>query len=611
MGLFGSLYTSSSGMAAASVGTQNVSENVANMSTIGYKRSDTAFADILGSTKSDGGVGSSGAVAATKITRAGQQGQIQQTGSSLDASIIGKGFFPVSRDLIGESFAYTRNGQFSEFAVRATADAQALVTENTGEQAFLRNSAGFYLYGWPVDIDGNVTSGTDTSSLQPIEVGSIQSQALATTTMNIGVNLDASEADYNPQVLGQTLPVSNQGLHFNRSITVYDSTGGEHPVTFQYRKISGPMAQFTSNRGIELTPTDALVDPAGNTPGILNGDTLTISDGTETLTVNFVTAPADPLANEASTITEMNNLINSFTGTGTTQLFNASLTSSGEFIVRSINPSSSLDISASSASVLGNTGFDIPTDPVDGDYVYDPDQDISAAATATDIYPDQDSFPALSNTTDPNVHGWWEVTVLIPDPADPTGGNSVIQTQGLLNFDGSGGLNAASGAETLDLGIVDFDSGGTGDEVTLTVNMDRMTQFSGNYDVLQADQNGAPVGERTGIYISEGGFVKAQFSNGVEINIYQIPLATFANPEGLNAISGTAFTESAASGGVTLGAAETNGAGSINGSTLENSNVDLGSEMSYLIIYQRTFGLNSQVINAIDEMTQNLSQLKR
>lgn len=607
MGLFGSLFTSSSGMLAASRGTQVVSENVSNMTTIGFKKSDTSFRSLVSGNSFNSDLNKGGGVTATKLLRATNQGQVQQTQSSLDAGITGNGFFAVSQGLTGDEFVYTRNGQFSEYAVRSTPDAQGLVTENDGEQTFLRNSAGFFLYGWPIDVSGNVASGTGTDSLQPVEISTFQTSALATTEINIAANLDAAETDYNPQLLGQQLPVDNRPSHFARSVGVFDANGTEHPVTFEYRKITGPMAQFTSNTGTALNLNSALVDPTGSTPAILNGDTLNISNGAETLNVTFVNAPADTSLNQAATIQDLRTVINNFTDAASAQQFNASISDNGQLLVQSIDPSAQLNISASSATVLGGGGLNIPVDPVDADYIYEPDYDI---VSDTGVYANQGDFPTITNTTNPNTQGWWEVSVRIPDPAAPASGATVVQSQGLLNFNGDGTLNA-DGPASINLPTIDFDLATTGDELALNVDIARTSQFAGAYNVISADQNGAGIGTRTGVFIGDNGVVKAEFSNGTVIDVYQIPLATFPSPDQLDPRSGTVFGETVSSGEVTLGLPGENGAGLINQATLENSNVDLGNEMSTLIVFQRSFGLNSQVINAIDEMTQNLAQLKR
>jgi flagellar hook protein FlgE len=606
MGLFGSLFTSTSGMMAAARGTQVTSQNVANMSTVGYKRSDTAFKDIVANslftTKNVGG-----GVEASKLLRASQQGSIQQTSSTLDAGITGNGFFVVRKSFTpgGESF-YTRNGQFGEFVDRES--------QNT----YLRNSAGFFLYGWQVDTDGNtIGGGNDPSSLVPIEVGLFQTQSVPTSRIDLSLNLDAADRAINPHRLvpAQTLPVSAQPASFSRAVTVYDNLGGQHQVEFQFRKITGPMAQFVTNRNVPFANADVMVDnPSGPTPAITAGDTFTIANSAETLTLTFVNGAADLSLNQVNTVQDLRNVINNFTNASGQRQFEARIDRNGQLLVQSVLPSETLDVSASAPALLGSTGFNLIPDPVDGDYSYAPFYDIAGGAAAP--YDDQGDFPAFANTANPNTQGWWEVTLMIPDPANPTGGNMVELRRGLLNFDGNGRLNGvpdANGNMTINLNSapVDFDISITGDELPITVNITNFSQFANTYNVIQAGQNGAPIGQRTGIAIDNDGFVVMSFSNGQKVPIYRIPLATFINPDGLIEQSGTIFSLSERSGLPELNAAGTGGAGFINGSTLENSNVDIAGEFSDLIIHQRMFGLNSKVISTIDEMTQNLVRLKR
>jgi len=602
MSFFGSLYASTSGMMAASRATQTTSQNVANMTTVGYKKSDTSFADIVANSLYSSPSGQSGGVGATDLLRASQQGSVQQTGSRLDASVSGKGFFAVkqSADGLGDTL-YTRNGQFGEF-----------VDSQSGD-TFLRNSAGFYLYGWAVDSDGVGGGGTDPASLVAMNLSGFDTQVQATSRVDLGINLDAAEDDYNPYRAGQPLPVDpSQAANFSRSVTVYDTQGAPRNVEFQFRKISGPMAQFVTDKGNPYNYTDTLVDNLnGPTPGIADGDSLTLANGAESLTLNFVNGtPAAP--NEVNTMRDLVNAINSFTDVNGAQQFEARLDERGELLVQSALPSETMDITSSNdVTVLGSTGLDVIQDG--GGYSYAPLYDITAAAVPP--YADQGDFPALANTTDPNSQGWWEMSVVIPDPANPSGTATTVLRQGLLNFDGNGALNAlpaANGSAVIDLTAgVDFDSSVSGEELPFTIDISQFSSFSNAYNVLENTQNGAGQGDRSGVYINNDGFVMAEYTNGMEIPMYRIPLANFANPDGLIAESGTVFRESAVSGVASMFASGTNGTGKINGSSIENSNVDIAEEFGDMIVHQRMFGLNSKVIKAVDEMTQNLVRLKQ
>src|SRR5688572_26801819 len=141
MSLFGSLFTGVSGLSAQAQSTAMIANNIANVNTVGFKRSEAAFFSLVTS-ESRASRYSPGTVSVNRIQRVDQQGPIQSSISGTDASISGNGFYAVKRDADDSAlteFLYTRNGQFSEDA-----------------QGNLRNSAGFYLYGWPLDSQGNL-----------------------------------------------------------------------------------------------------------------------------------------------------------------------------------------------------------------------------------------------------------------------------------------------------------------------------------------------------------------------------------------------------------------------------------------------------------------------
>ena len=128
--------------------------------------------------------------------------------------------------------------------------------------------------------------------------------------------------------------------------------------------------------------------------------------------------------------------------------------------------------------------------------------------------------------------------------------------------------------------------------------------------MIFSDQNGAELGLRTGVEIDRDGIVSARFSNGATAELYKIPLVTFANANGLTEVSGTAYSESQASGEENLREAGRGGAGFVEPSTLEASNVDLADEFARLIISQRAFGAGTRVINTVDQMTEDLLRLR-
>ncbi len=596
MSLFGSLYTGTAGMLAQERATAVTSENIANITTTGYKRQDTAFHELVTSGTGRYSSDQNGSVSSARLNRVTQQGAVQQTNSTTDLAIIGSGFFAVRAPgaAADEGFLYTRNGTFQP-----------------DSNGILRNSAGYELYGWPTDQNGLATSGPSTSSLQLVNVDLFQTQTTPTSFGELSINLSATEAPIDPHTLvpAQLLPVSAQAADFSRSLTVYDEAGTARLVNFEFRHTIGPMAHFTSGSGEIFNATDVLVDPLGPTPGILAGDVLQVTDGTNTLDVTFAD-PADISLNQANTMKDVIDVINNFTDGGGANPYTARL-ENGRLLVQANDPTATLDITGSSASVLGGTGLAIIPDPADADYAYAPEADITADGLAN---PNQSAFPPIADTTTPNPFNWWEVRITTVDPANPTSGTNVEVLKGLINFNGDGTFNVtedANGQALVDLGTLTFDNADPTSTVTMNVDMADFSQFSGGYNVIAAEQNGAPLGSLVGVEITREGVVESVFSNGERVPAFQIPLAHFTNANGLERISGTAFRETANSGEVTLFDAGLGGTGLLQASSLEGSNVDLADEFSNLIVTQRAFGLNSRLINTIDEMTQQLAQLKR
>ncbi len=598
MSLFGSLYTGVMGMNAQSQSTANISNNIANLNTTGFKRGETVFADLV-TNRTRPATFNTGGVTTDRIHRIDQQGQMQQTFSNTEIAVAGDGFFPVRTNADDSlDMLFTRNGAFSPDA-----------------NGFLRNSAGFVLYAWPTDANGVPMTSPDVGSLVPADVNELNAAPLPTTQAQQVFILDASEPSIDPHLLGQELPVSNQPADFSRNLTVYDQNGVPRDLVFEYRKIVGPMAHFTSGNSATFNnPDDPLADPGGVTPAITAGDTLQVAVGGDTITVDIVAGPADITLGQAGTAQEVVNVLNAYRDSGGNRVVRASLTDGGRLLVQASDPAATIDISGSSASVLGAGGFDFIPDPGDGDYVYDPEASLTANGTAN---PNQTDLPAFANTTDPNTAGWWEMRVLTRDPADAGNPNAALTEirKGLINFNGDGSFNALPGADgslTLDLATVpiDFDSSGAGEEIGITVDISGYQQFAGDYTVLVSAQNGAEPGTLTNISIDDQGLIIADFTNGTQQVLYQVPLATFINPNGLQELSGTVFALTQDAGDLVLNTANNGGAGSILPSTIESSNVDLANEFSHLIVSQRAFSANSRVVNTVDEMTQLLRQLK-
>jgi len=152
---------------------------------------------------------------------------------------------------------------------------------------------------------------------------------------------------------------------------------------------------------------------------------------------------------------------------------------------------------------------------------------------------------------------------------------------------------------------------------TLTVALgargtyDGVTQFAGDYEPQKVTVDGSEVSSMASTEIDERGSVWVVFENGVRKPLYEVPVATVMNPEGLEAVTGNAYRLTFASGEVMLNVAGNLGAGNILSSTLENSNVDLAQEMTDLIMVQRAYSSNAKIVTTADELLQEANNLKR
>jgi flagellar hook protein FlgE len=210
MSLFGALNTAVSGLSSQSAAFGNISDNVANSQTTGYKAVDTSFVDYLTtSTATDNEPGSVSAVPEYTNT---VQGTISQSSDPLAMAISGQGFFAVS-EAAGVGTTGQPNFSAQTFYTRA-GDFQL------NNDAYLVNSAGEYLQGWTVN---SATGVANQSQLAPIQITQTQFNPVETSNVNLSANLPATPA--------ANAPVSSQ-------VDVYDSLGNSHTLSLNWTQNS-------------------------------------------------------------------------------------------------------------------------------------------------------------------------------------------------------------------------------------------------------------------------------------------------------------------------------------------------------------------------------------
>ena len=217
----------------------------------------------------------------------------------------------------------------------------------------------------------------------------------------------------------------------------------------------------------------------------------------------------------------------------------------------------------------------------------------------------------------------WNTEIYIEPATDITPVAPLLDGQvstGLTKFIADASISIAGTTVTLSSVNIPF-GGTTGLGVTTpqtitisfgtTAKTDGLTQFAGASELVGTDVDGALFGKLNNVTVNDLGVVTANFSNGLQQDIFKLPIATFSNPNGLVQKNGTAFLASNASGDFTLQLAGESGAGTIAPSSLEASSVDLAEEFTDMIVTQRAFSAAGKIITTTEDMLDELVRLKR
>jgi flagellar hook protein FlgE len=255
MSLFGSLFSGVSGLSAQSRSMSMISDNVANVNTTAYKGAAAQFASLV-TRQPSSATYSPGGVRSLTSYSIGSQGLIQSSASPTDAAISGGGFFVVNTqdDSSGEQL-YTRAGSFS--------------TDYLGN---LGTPSGQFLQGWALDADEQIA---DINSLETVNIRIINGLAAATTTVELGANLNADQASYGGAYAAGDMAAhaaTGTGVqpHFFRDVQVYDSLGRPQHLTMAFLK--DPAANTWN---VEVYTAPGAVETAQHPNGRLASGTVT------------------------------------------------------------------------------------------------------------------------------------------------------------------------------------------------------------------------------------------------------------------------------------------------------------------------------------------------
>jgi flagellar hook protein FlgE len=571
MGLTTSLYTGLTGLAANSQTIDVTGNNIANVNTNAFKSSRVNFETAIAQTPRAGSApnGSIGGTNPAQIglgTRLGSitadfsNGALSATGVATDMAIEGDGFFVVD----DQGFQrFTRNGNFS-----------------LDRDFNLTTSAGGIVQGYGVDEEYNIVEGVLTDVSIPLGVTTIASP---TTEVKFAGNLNAGG------------DVATQGSVTDFE-TFFSDAGATTPATaattldsITLADLSNPFALGDvitisgATRGGSTIPDRTFEVNAAATPGVeADGFGATLGDFAAFLEDIFGIDPTTPPA-----------------GVGVT---------AGVLSIAG-NPGTANGIGFDDANLIVNAGT-APASPID----IANSQQANGESTLTTFA----AFDSLGNPLTVNL-----VTVLTSKDAngtqwdfyataeDDTDLNTFLGT-GTANFDTEGQFI------TLDGSTLNLDRTGTGADNPLSINLAFTDPFGSvtalvdqSTELRTLSQDGFPIGSLEDFDISLDGTITGSFTNGLRRTLGRVPIATFANNNGLRQVGGSMYEAENNSGDPAIVTAGNAGAGSVVSRALELSNVELSEEFVNLITASTGFSASSRIITTSDELIQELLTLVR
>lgn len=243
--------------------------------------------------------------------------------------------------------------------------------------------------------------------------------------------------------------------------------------------------------------------------------------------------------------------------------------------------------------------------------------DAAASAGATFTSPitiynsvGQEVILSLTFTKQSGVNSWTYVA------SSSVGSVSAATASGTISFNTSGQLSSPATEPTF---IINYTGSPAALDSNITWNLlnasnttnGKLTGYAAASNNNSIVQDGYSTGTLMGLSVDSDGIISGLFNNGQTTELFQVALADFLSPTGLNRVGQNLFSVSASSGQPVIGTANTGGFGSILGSSLELSNVDLAQEFVTLIQTQQAFQAASRIITTVDDLMTEAVNLKR
>ena len=615
---FDSLFIGVTGLESYQNQIDVISNNIANVGTTGFKGQDVNFQDLIyqassfasAPTQQSGGVNGTDFGLGVKIGSVNSdfsQGGFKNTGVNTNLALNGDGFFILRQPNGSSGPVYTRDGNFS-------LNSNGLLYDGT---------SGMAVQGYTADKSGNINQ-TGTPGDITVPLG-LQSQAVGTglnPTMKFGAtgdqvfdvslggNLDQSQ--WIKEAAGVQAGTPGAGQPYTISTTIYDSLGGGHLASITYT----PDASG-AQPGVPTIATNPALAGGGNL--------ITSATGAS------ATAAISVTVNGAGTLATVTDGTNTVTGAA-----GATVTIDGTTVVLGNFAAADAAKAGTITDVGGSSG--LPASVADG---------AGAAHTAASrwkvsvSFADGTSFDTISNPG--AIAGG---TVAAPTFATASSGvvgyayfdqnGQYINTSSLIGAQGAAPGGALTGAAAVhvnngtstiadgnQLNIVSWGLGSTNNAVSPTapgvapetgpigLDFHNSTSLVASATANVIAQNGFGAGILQNLTVAQDGTINGAFSNGQNTVLGRVAVATFQNEQGLQRIGNSDFAQTANSGLALVGTAGVGRFGSIQGGSLEQSNVSIADEFTKMIAAQNAYQANSKSITTASEDMQTVIGLIR
>lgn len=585
MGIYGALATAVTGLRAQSFALENISGNIANSQTTGYKRMETTFVDLIPDAPLKSQV--PGAVIGQSRSTNTDKGDVISSSSDTHMALNGSGFFVVEEKIgqndgnavFGGADYYSRRGDF-----------------DVDKEGYLVNGAGYYLKGLPIDSSTGNVSG---SVPEVIQLSNDFLPAQRTNRIDYKLNLPEipKNAGYDSADPGSELLFPPD--YANGSVTA-EAVATSTTSGFAAGDASGTVFSDgdTLNLEVDGQAITFEIDNDGNTT---SGNTvIDITDPNyDTLgeVLSRMQTDVQALGGDwaAATVGLNGGAVEIALGSGAT----SSITVGGD------GGPSALDLEPGIYQPDFSQVSSIRADEND-DFLAD-----SIAGGAVTVYASNGSPVdvqmrwAKVNSAEAGGQDTWNLFYLADSNA--TGSQPMWQNAGQdYTFDASGSLSP----NISELNLTDLTVNGSNvGDVTLRHNTGGVTQFAdpnGTSQVTTLTQNGYPAGEFVSVTVNDSGRVVATYSNGEKLELAQVVVANFSSPNSLKRLDGGLFSATSESGEAVI-----ESTASIVGGSLESSNTDISEEFTKLITTQQAYAAGTRIVSTSDEMLQEALNMLR